>query len=302
MTAIAFIAEATTIMGCNSGVEILTGFPPKLIDLFNGPADALLSEVTASGDTIIFRVTFAASSEAAARAAAVEKSVAAAAKSATIFDESAGLNFHDAVVYETDVKLLVNPDWLNDACINFIFRWFEHETFKGSTDLLFLDPCVVSCLMIQCDDEEEVLELAEGLDLSSRRYTFIPVNNSLSFDTMGRHWSLLVCDHGASGADTFKHYDSAGGMNEAAATATAEKFWTMLQQQGACPAVEAGETPQQQNGYDCGMHTVMTAEIIAAAGATARAEPPALAAGLSPPRVSARRVEFAECIRKLRMV
>jgi hypothetical protein len=162
LTAPAFIAEATKMMGCECGVELLTGFPPKLVDLFTGPADALLSEIAASGDTIVFRVTFAATSEAAARNEAAAKSVAAAAKSATIFDESGGLNFHDAIVYETDLKLLVNPDWLNDSCINFIFRWFEHETFKGRTDLLFLDPCVVSCLMIQCDDDEEIAELAEG--------------------------------------------------------------------------------------------------------------------------------------------
>lgn len=33
-------------------------------------------------------------------------------------------------------------------------RVLEHEVFKGRTELLFMDPAVVACMMHQCDGEE----------------------------------------------------------------------------------------------------------------------------------------------------
>lgn len=32
------------------------------------------------------------------------------------------LNYHDAVVYDTDVELFGEHGWLNDSCINWFFR------------------------------------------------------------------------------------------------------------------------------------------------------------------------------------
>lgn len=32
------------------------------------------------------------------------------------------LNYHDAVVYDTDVALFGDDEWLNDNCINWFFR------------------------------------------------------------------------------------------------------------------------------------------------------------------------------------
>lgn len=37
------------------------------------------------------------------------------------------LNYHDAVVYDTDVALFRDGGWLNDNCINWFFRWEERE-------------------------------------------------------------------------------------------------------------------------------------------------------------------------------
>lgn len=59
-------------------------------------------------------------------------------------------NYHDALVYEEDAHLFEGPQWLNDRCINFYFRVLEHEEFLDRRDLLFMDPVVVSCMLIQC--------------------------------------------------------------------------------------------------------------------------------------------------------
>lgn len=33
------------------------------------------------------------------------------------------LNYHDAVMYDTDVALFCDGGWLNDNCLNWLFRW-----------------------------------------------------------------------------------------------------------------------------------------------------------------------------------
>ena len=65
------------------------------------------------------------------------------------------LNFHDAVIYESDLSLLDSPTaWLNDACIHFQMTRFQHrkQGARIDDDLeghevvqledLFLDPYV----------------------------------------------------------------------------------------------------------------------------------------------------------------
>jgi hypothetical protein len=60
------------------------------------------------------------------------------------------LDYQDAILYATDVRLITPPNWLNDNCINVYLRLLEHEDFADRRDLLFMDPAVVSCMMIQC--------------------------------------------------------------------------------------------------------------------------------------------------------
>ena len=95
--------------------------------------------------------------------------------------------------------------------IMILFPQTEHEEFKDRPDLLFMDPAIVSCMMIQCTgkcymfvhpllihpfdcirhlclDQEELDELAQGLNLDRRSIMFIPVNDSEAFHTGCTHW------------------------------------------------------------------------------------------------------------------
>jgi hypothetical protein len=63
------------------------------------------------------------------------------------------LSYHDCIMYKSDPRLFRAPNWLNDNCVNFFFRHLEHEEFADRPDMLFLDPAVVSCMMIQCTGE-----------------------------------------------------------------------------------------------------------------------------------------------------
>ncbi|KAI9917435.1 hypothetical protein PsorP6_012570 [Peronosclerospora sorghi] len=74
------------------------------------------------------------------------------------------LNYHDVQLYESDVTLFRNCQGLNDNAINVYFHYLTQS--RASTSVLLMDPAVVSCLLHQCEDEDEYRELAKGLDLS----------------------------------------------------------------------------------------------------------------------------------------
>ncbi|CAM9750224.1 unnamed protein product [Ectocarpus fasciculatus] len=184
------------------------------------------------------------------------------------------LNYHDAVVYDTDVALFGDGEWLNDNCINWFFRVLEHEVFPGRTDLLFMDPAVVSCMMNQCDDLEEYEDLGRGLELATRSMVFVPVNNAAGPFSRGSHWSLLVFERGDAGGDKrrsgmrFRHFDSSEGSNRTPAELTAAKFVQMLDEKTVgddkpSRVEHVRDAPQQRNAFDCGMYTILLAERLA---------------------------------------
>lgn len=66
-------------------------------------------------------------------------------------------NYHDAVIYQSDLSLLDSPTaWLNDACINFYLTRLQHrrrEDGSGNSvdrNDLFLDPYVLSINFHAC--------------------------------------------------------------------------------------------------------------------------------------------------------
>ncbi|KAI9910537.1 hypothetical protein PsorP6_010282 [Peronosclerospora sorghi] len=116
------------------------------------------------------------------------------------------LNYHDVQLYESDFALFRNRQWFNDNAINFYFQ-YPTQTHT-SKSVLLMDPAVVSCLLHQCEDEDEYRELAKGLDLAYRHLYIIPVTDNETLDGNSSHWSLLLyCD------GSFRHFDSSCGHN-----------------------------------------------------------------------------------------
>ncbi|KAI9983272.1 hypothetical protein PInf_007216 [Phytophthora infestans] len=71
------------------------------------------------------------------------------------------LNYHDVQLYESDAALFTGHQWLNDNAINFYLQYLTQTVARR--DVLLMDPAVVSCLLHQCEDEDEYQELAIGL-------------------------------------------------------------------------------------------------------------------------------------------
>ncbi|CAK4158834.1 unnamed protein product [Aphanomyces euteiches] len=122
-----------------------------------------------------------------------------------------------------------------------------HETCEARSDILLMDPAVVSCMMLQCDDEEDLRDLAQGLQLREKSLILLPINDRQNFDSQGSHWALLVycTDNG------FQFYDSSSNHNRE----SAEEVAAVLQRAIGLPTstVAIESCPQQQNAFDCGI-------------------------------------------------
>jgi hypothetical protein len=125
-------------------------------------------------------------------------------------DDKLLLNFHDAVIYQRDLNLLLNKHgWLNDSIIHFYFEYLQQQS--PSNDDYFMDPSVVSYFMHQCIENDDIQEFVHSAPFprpTTRGTTgriFIAVNDymmpfssssssssSLHATAQGTHWSLLV--------------------------------------------------------------------------------------------------------------
>lgn len=160
-----------------------------------------------------------------------------------------------------------------------------------------LDPSVVSFFMHQLsfedeDDLDEMKTLCQSWGLPSEYdqkssnpiIMLLPINDnhgasSLSFQTPGggTHWSLLLCAI-MQGEWIVFHFDSSGRYNAQIASRVANKLQQMqsvCQGENDSEAEEGGrnksskeililecQTPQQTNGYDCGVCTLCNAQAI----------------------------------------
>ena len=132
--------------------------------------------------------------------------------------------FEDITIKEADLEFLRPGEWLNDQIISFAFAQLE----KKLTEILpvrFLDCCLLSCLRLQMDDddnEDDLPGFIEGIGLLTSSQFVIPLSNKLDRDTSSSHWSLLYLDIQKL---TAFHFDSMNiGNIKAAEVAVADIF------------------------------------------------------------------------------
>ncbi|KAF0889047.1 hypothetical protein E2562_021103, partial [Oryza meyeriana var. granulata] len=164
------------------------------------------------------------------------------------------MSHRDTTLFSSDVASLAAQNFLSDGVINFVMA---HMTTKfADDDFLLVSPSVAS-LLANVQDPAAVAGTAQALLLASRRMVLFPVNNSERFDKAddGSHWSLLVLDNITG---RFVHNDSMGGANLPAASRLADALRPLLPTPLQGPPI-LGPTPQQSNGYDCGVYLLAIA-------------------------------------------
>ena len=216
------------------------------------------------------------------------------------------LNYHDAVLYESDVAILQSPkSWLNDSCIHYQMMRYQHDLYKDDgIRFIFMDPSVISFFMHQCTGDEELLEFYRGQGILGRKLQesgntnfneysiqqalFLPINDTNAVSgvmhgrssAVGTHWSLLLVvllidDENNELQPMYLHFDPVKNSdNYQAAVAVAKKFHHLLSLAAKSDEelnitdigkmiVRTCKAPQQSNGYDCGIYTLATTNILA---------------------------------------
>jgi len=126
-----------------------------------------------------------------------------------------------------------------------------------------MDPSLISFFMHQCVDDDDIKDFLSGLSLPDGDLRlFVPVNDSMSDSswTSGSHWSLLVCNRSRSSTE-FWHFDSVKNSgNQLASQAVAEKLNQHIFHSSSAACLSA-VTPEQKNGYDCGLHMLQAVKL-----------------------------------------
>jgi sentrin-specific protease 8 len=136
--------------------------------------------------------------------------------------------------------------------IGFVFEWLAREAFL-QPGLLLVDGS--STYLLANLGPEGAAVVLQPLGFAAAQVVLFAVNNNPDVQQPegGSHWSLLAY----SAADcTFWHYDSAAGSNQQAA----RRVFQAAAPPGAKLVDQA--TPQQQNGYDCGIYVLAIARLL----------------------------------------
>ncbi|GAV71358.1 Peptidase_C48 domain-containing protein [Cephalotus follicularis] len=171
------------------------------------------------------------------------------------------LGYNDVVLRRSDLDILSGPYFLNDRIIEFYFSYLS--TCYPSQDVLLVPPSIAFWIA-NCSDIGSLKDFLEPLRLPDKKLVIFPVNDSIDVSVVegGSHWSLLAYDRNAN---VCVHHDSNKGINKWHAMRLFKAVVGSLGDSGlACDAeyLECTKSPQQVNGYDCGLYVAAIARTI----------------------------------------
>ncbi|KAI3791970.1 hypothetical protein L2E82_05837 [Cichorium intybus] len=166
------------------------------------------------------------------------------------------LSYNDVVVRQSDLTILKTPSFLNDRIIEF---YFSHLSSTHPSQQILLVPPSITFWTMNCPDTDSLQDFLQPLNLPSKNLIIFPVNNNDDVAAVegGTHWSLLAFE---KTNDLFVHHDSSNGLNNHYAKRLYKRVVPFMD----CETryVDCGCTPQQVNGYDCGLYVLAIAKEI----------------------------------------
>lgn len=171
------------------------------------------------------------------------------------------LSYGDVFLRVGDVNLLEPPHWLNDNLISFYFEYLQKECI-GEANFMYLGPSVSFWLANSVNQAEFNQTLAQ-LKLDRKEVILLAINDNQELDLYGggTHWSLLAFFKGDDTTEgKFVHYDSAGGSNNRYAQHLTDLLSKGLL--GKHVEVIVQPSPQQVNGWDCGVYVLGVAKCL----------------------------------------
>lgn len=168
------------------------------------------------------------------------------------------LSYNDVVLRRSDLEILSGPYYLNDRIIEF---YFSHLSSSHPSQEILLVPPSIAFWITNCPDVDGLKDFLEPLKLSDRKLVIFPVNDNddVSVAEGGSHWSLLAYYRAAN---VFVHHDSNAQMNKSYATRLFKSVVGYIDSSSSAKYLDCIGTPQQTNGYDCGLYVTATASTI----------------------------------------
>lgn len=168
------------------------------------------------------------------------------------------LSYNDVVLRRSDLDILSGPYFLNDRIIEFYFSYLS--SCYPCEDILLAPPGIAFWIS-NCPDTDNLKDFLQPLNLSSKKLVILPVNDNddVTVPEGGSHWSLLVFERTAN---VFVHHDSSGGSNSRHAKRLYKAIVGYMGTGDTCRYLSWDRSPQQVNGYDCGLYVAAIAKAI----------------------------------------
>ena len=159
-----------------------------------------------------------------------------------------------------DLKSLENGGWVTDSIIAHVFG--KIQQYVNEDKLALVKPSITQ-IFRRSPDPCIVAKTVEDLKLKEKDYILFPVNNNDRVEGEGgSHWSLLVYISDKRDVN-FYHYDPIRGANNRQANELVRK---LSETDTFCKSklkVEEVLVPNQINGHDCGIYTMLYAGLLA---------------------------------------
>ena len=157
--------------------------------------------------------------------------------------------------------------------------------------------------LANCEAEDAAV-ITAPLSVDTRSLVLFALNDSgVGQANGGSHWTLLALRRQLDGKGdeaSFTHFDSLPqSRNAAVARRVAQTVAAALRLPSGSARVEAARVPQQVNSYDCGLHALLTAQVLYAAHRSNPGSAPTeaeLAAAITPAAVAKLRGDIVELI------
>lgn len=166
----------------------------------------------------------------------------------SVGDDEKVLSYGDVVLRRSDLKILQGRDYLNDRIIEFYFCYLSSST---SPKILLLAPSI-SFWIVNAPDASSLQQFVDPLKLPEKELVIFPINDNEDFNAAGggSHWSLLVYSRRRN---IFEHYDSSAQCNAVYGSKLFENIKSFMGPLASSATLALHFTPQQRNGYDCGL-------------------------------------------------
>ncbi|XP_052187638.1 NEDD8-specific protease 1 [Diospyros lotus] len=171
------------------------------------------------------------------------------------------LTYNDVVLRRSDLDILSGPYFLNDRIIEFYFSYLS--SCYPSEDILLVPPSIAFWIT-NCPDIASLGDFVDPFNLPGKELVIFPVNNNNDVTQAegGSHWSLLAFNRNSK---VFVHHDSYGGLNAGHAKRLYKaifRYMGIADTISTCEYLECNRTPQQVNGYDCGLYVAAITKAI----------------------------------------